>query len=99
MQEHRTPYNGELARVQDKLSDTVVAYGAKGGATRAALEAAAAAPVAVKAARAGFLSAKKDTADASETLANDLVGGVASGRVRLDDVATAEMPGSLAALP
>jgi Mg-chelatase subunit ChlD len=99
MHERRTPYDEELARLHDKLSDTVVAYGAKGGATRAALEAAAAAPIAVKAARAGFLSAKKDTADTSETLANDLVGGVASGRVRLDDVPTAELPRSLAALP
>jgi Mg-chelatase subunit ChlD len=99
MHEHRTPYDDELARLHDKLSDTVVAYGAKGGATRAALEAAAAAPVAVKAARAEFLSAEKDTADASEALANDLVGGVASGRVNLDDVPTAELPRSLAALP
>jgi Mg-chelatase subunit ChlD len=96
MREHRTPYDEELARLHDELDGTVVAYGAKGGATRAALEAAAAAPVAVKAARAGFISAKKD---ASETIADDLVGGVASGRVDLDKVASSELPKSLAALP
>jgi Mg-chelatase subunit ChlD len=97
MREHRTPYDEELARLHDELDGTVVAYGgAKGGATRAALEAAAAAPVSVKAARAGFLSAKKE---ASETISDDLVGGVASGRVDLDKVAAKDLPASLAALP
>ena len=93
MHERDTPYDAELARLHDKLSDTVVAYGAKGGGLRAAVAAAAAAPVAVKAARAGFLSAKKDE---SETLADDLVGGVASGRVDLDKVPAADLPKSLA---
>jgi Mg-chelatase subunit ChlD len=96
MREHRTPYDAELARLHDQVDDTVVAYGAKGGAVRAALEAAAAAPVSVKAARAGFLSAKKD---ASETISDDLVGGVASGRVDLDKMPVADLPRSLAALP
>ncbi len=96
MREHRTPYDEELARLHDELDGTVVGYGAKGGATRAAVEAAAAAPVAVKAARAEFLSAKKDV---SETFADDLVGGVASGRVDLDKVPAADLPKSLAALP
>jgi hypothetical protein len=96
MHDTRTPYDAELARLHDELDDTVVAYGAKGGATRAALEAAAAAPVSVKAARAGFLSAKKD---ASETISDDLVGGVAAGRVNLDKLAPADLPRSLAALP
>ena len=95
MREHRTPYDEELAKLHDELDGTVVAYGAKGGATHAALEAAAAAPVAVKAARAEFLSAKKE---ASETLADDLVGGVASGHVDLDKVAPADLPRSMAAL-
>jgi Mg-chelatase subunit ChlD len=93
MHEHDTPYDAELARLHDELSDTVVAYGAKGGGLRAAVAAAAAAPVSVKAARAGFLSAKKDE---NETLSDDLVGGVASGRVDLDKVPAADLPKSLA---
>ena len=59
MHERRTPYDEELARLHDKLSDTVVAYGAGGAATRATLAAAHDAPASVKAARAGFLSAKE----------------------------------------
>jgi hypothetical protein len=98
MRDHRTPYDEELARLHDELDGTVVAYGAKGGATHAALEAAAAAPVAVKAARAEFLSAKKDTVGASETLSDDLVGGVASGRVDLDKVAPSDLPRSMVAM-
>jgi Mg-chelatase subunit ChlD len=96
MHDTRTPYDAELARLHDELDGTVVAYGAKGGAARAAIAAAAAAPVSVKAARAGFLSAKKD---ASETFADDLVGSVAAGSVDLDKVAPGDMPESLAALP
>jgi hypothetical protein len=99
MREHGTPYDEELARLHDKLDDTVVAYGAKGAATRAALEAAAAAPVAVKAARAGFLSATKEKKDTRDTLSEDLVGGVASGRVDLDEVPAADLPRALAAMP
>ena len=94
MHERRTPYDEELARLHDELSDTVVGYGGKGAATRAAVAAAAAAPVSVKAARAGFLSAKKDE---SETL-DDLVGGVASGRVDIAKVPAADLPKSLADL-
>jgi hypothetical protein len=50
----------------------------------------------VKAARAGYLSAKKDSAG---PLADDLVAGVASGRVDLGSLSAAELPRSLAALP
>jgi Mg-chelatase subunit ChlD len=99
MREHRTPYDEELAKLHDELDGTVIAYGAKGGATRAAIAAANAAPVSVKAARAGFLSASKDKRDASEALSDDLVGGVASGRVDLATVPAAAMPAPLAALP
>jgi hypothetical protein len=95
MRERRTPFDEELARLHDALSDTVVAYGAKGSATHAALAAAAAAPASVKASRAGFLSAKKDE---TETLADDLVGGVASGRVDLAKVPAADLPRALAEL-
>jgi hypothetical protein len=96
MRERRTPYDEELATLHDKLSDTVVAFGAKGAATREAIAAAAAAPAPVKAARAGYLSAKKDVAG---PLADDLVAGVASGRVDLSTVPAAALPKSLAALP
>jgi Mg-chelatase subunit ChlD len=96
MRERRTPYDEELARLHDKLSDTVVAYGgAKGAGTRAALEAAHAASAPVKAARAGYLAAKKDSA----TMSDDLVGGVGSGRVDLAKVPVSDLPASLAALP
>jgi Mg-chelatase subunit ChlD len=96
MRDHRTPYDEELARLHDELDGTVVGYGAKGGDVRAAVAVAAAAPAPVKAARAGFLAAKKD---ASETISDDLVGGVASGRVDLDKVAPADLPKSMAAMP
>jgi Mg-chelatase subunit ChlD len=95
MREHRTPYDEELARLHDELDGTVVGYGAKGDATRAAVEAAAAAPASVKAARAGFLSTMKDV---SPTLSDDLVGGVASGRVDLDKIPAADLPKPLAAM-
>jgi von Willebrand factor type A domain len=95
MHDRHTPYDEELARLHDKLDDTVVPFGAKGGATRAALGAAAEAPIAVKAARAGFLAAKKDSA----TLSDDLIEGVSTGRVDLATVPAADLPKSLAALP
>jgi Mg-chelatase subunit ChlD len=95
MRERRTPYDDELARLHDELDDTVVAYGATGGATRAAIAAAAAAPVSVKAERAGFLSLKSAS---SAAMSDDLVGGVASGHVDLDRLAPADMPKSIAAL-
>jgi Mg-chelatase subunit ChlD len=97
MRDHRTPYDEELARLHDELDGTVVAYGAKGGATHAALEAAAAAPVAVKAARAEYLSAKKEAKDSSDTL-DDLVRDVASGAVDLNKVAPSDLPKSMAGL-
>jgi hypothetical protein len=95
MRARRTPYDEELARLHDKVSDTVIGYGAKGGAVRAAVAAAAAAPAEAKAARAGFLSAKKEKV---ESLDDDLVGDVAAGRVDLAAVPAAEMPKSLASL-
>lgn len=96
MHERRTPYDEELATLHDKLSDTVLAYGTKGAATREAIAAAAAAPAPVKAARAGYLSAKKDVAG---PMADDLVANVASGRVDLGSVPASDLPRSLAALP
>jgi hypothetical protein len=92
MRERRTPYDEELAKLHDELSDTVVPFGASAVDTRAALHAAAAAPAPVKAARAGYLSTKKEVAD-------DLLEGVSSGRIDLDRVPAADLPASLAALP
>ncbi len=96
MRERRTPYDEELARLHDKVSDTVMAYGHKGEAMRAAVAAADAAPLETKAARARYMSAKKEKV---ESLDEDLVGGVAAGRVDLATVPAAELPKSLAALP
>jgi hypothetical protein len=94
MRDDRTPYDDELSRLHDEVSDTVVAYGAKGGEARAALREAAAAPAPVKAARAGFM-AKRHAGVGGD---GDLVEGVASGRVDLDKVAAADLPENLRAL-
>jgi hypothetical protein len=94
MRDERTPFDEELGRLHDEVSDTVVTYGAKGAEATAALREAAAAPVAVKAARAGFL-AKRHAGVGGD---GDLVEGVTSGRVELDKVAAADMPASLRAL-
>ena len=94
MRARATPYDDELARLHDEVSDTIVGYGASGAATRAAVAAAAPMPAPEKAERAGYLSAKKDKA-----LADDLVGGVASGRVDLAKVPASELPAALSALP
>lgn len=96
MRARHTPYDDELARLHDKVSDTVVAYGAKGDSMRAAIAAAASAPAEAKAARAGFLSAKKEKV---ESLDDDLVGAVASGQVDLAKVPAADLPRQIAALP
>jgi von Willebrand factor type A domain len=94
MRERATPYDDELASLHDKVSDTVMAYGgAKGDSARAAVATAAAAPAAVKAARAGYLSAAKDKG------IDDLVANVAAGRVSLESVPAAAMPAPLAAMP
>jgi hypothetical protein len=92
MRERRTPYDEELARLHDELSETVVPFGRGAAEARAAVAAAAAAPAPVKAARAGYMAAKKEVSD-------DLVEGLASGKVDLDKVPAADLPPSLAALP
>jgi len=93
MRERATPFDDELARLHDDVSDTVVAYGAGGAATRAALAAAAPMAASEKAERAGYLSAKKEEAMA------DLVGGVASGRVDLATVPAKDLPAGFSGLP
>jgi hypothetical protein len=88
MRDERTPFDEELAELHDKVSDTVMAYGAKGGAARRALSEAAAAPAETKAERAGFLAAKKK-AVAGE---GDLVDAVATGAVAVEAVPPADLP-------
>jgi hypothetical protein len=95
MRDDRTPYDEELARLHDAVSDTVVGFGAKGGEARAAIREAAEAPMAVKAARASFMAKKK----VGVLGGGDLVEGLASGKVELDKVAAADLPADLRALP
>src|SRR5262249_36114471 len=92
MRDHHTPYDDERAKLHDELSDTVVPYGDGAAETRGALAAAAAAPAPVKAARAGYMAAKKEVGD-------DLVSAVAGGKLDLDKVPAASLPRSIAALP
>jgi hypothetical protein len=94
MRARHTPYDEELARLHDKVDDTVIAYGAGGAAMRASVAAAAAAPAETKAARAGFMAAKKKvSAD------DDLIEGSLSGKVDVAKMPAADLPASLAALP
>jgi hypothetical protein len=95
MRARHTPYDEELARLHDKVDDTVIAYGAGGAAMRASVAAAAAAPAEAKAARAGFMAAKKEKVGALD----DLVEGMASGKVDVAKMPAADLPSSLAALP
>jgi hypothetical protein len=92
MHDRRTPFDEELARLHDQLSDTVIPYGRRAAETRASLHAAAAATTAVKAERAGYLAAKKAVSD-------DLIEELKSGKADLDRLNEAELPPSLAALP
>jgi hypothetical protein len=94
MRDDHSPFDAELARLHDAVSDTVVAYGSKGREASASVKEAADAPLAVKAARAGFL-AKRHAAVGGE---GDLVEGVASGRVAMDKLNAAELPAELRAM-
>jgi hypothetical protein len=95
MRDRHTPYDDELARLHDQLSDTVVPFGRGAGEAADALRAAAAAPLAVKAARAEYLGAKKEALGAG----GDLVEEVSSGVVDLGGLAANELPPALARLP
>jgi Mg-chelatase subunit ChlD len=92
MHDRHTPYDEELARLHDELSDTVVPFGAGAAEARAARDTAAAAPEPVKAARADYFAEKKE-------FHGDLVEEVARGKVDLDRIAPSELPASIAALP
>jgi hypothetical protein len=88
MHEEHTRYDDELAALHDKLADTTIAYGAAAPAAVAARAAAEAAPAPVKAERAAFL-AKKHKGVAGD---GDLVGALAEGSVKLDDVQSSLPP-------
>jgi hypothetical protein len=79
MQEEHSRYDDELATLHDKLGGTAIGFGAAAPAVAAATRLAAAAPVADKAARAGFM-AKNHKAVGGK---GDLVESVASGSVKL----------------
>ena len=93
MLEENTRYDEELARLHDKLGHTAIGFGAAApSVTREAREAEAA-PLAVKAARAGFM-ARKGKAVGGE---GDLVESIASGSVKLDDV-QGDLPADMKAM-
>jgi hypothetical protein len=94
MQEEHSRYDDELAALHDKLGRTAIGYGAGAASVVAATREAAAAPVAVKAARAGFLARNKKAVGGK----GDLVESIASGAVKLADV-QGDLPADLKAKP
>lgn len=94
MQEEHSRYDDELATLHDKLGRTAIGFGAAAPAVAAATRMAAEAPVAVKAARAGFM-AKNNKAVGGK---GDLVESIASGSVKLADV-QADLPADMKAMP
>jgi Mg-chelatase subunit ChlD len=95
MQEERSRYDEELAVLSDKLGRTAIGYGAAAPAIAEATRAAEAAPAAVRAARAGFMAKNKTAVGGGK---GDLVEGITSGSVRLDDV-QADLPADMKAMP
>jgi len=94
MNEERTRYDEELARLHDRLNDTVVGYGAAAPAQAAAIAASHGFGIEEKVNRAAYLGAKGDAAEGG-----DLVADVKSGRLMLDKLAPADLPAELRALP
>jgi Mg-chelatase subunit ChlD len=93
MQKDSTRYDEELARLHDRLGHTAIGYGAAASSVAHEARDAEAAPVSVKAARAGFM-ARKGKAVGGE---GDLVEKIASGAVSLDDV-QADLPADMKAM-
>ena len=93
MQAEHSAYDEELGRLHDKLAGTAIGYGRAAPAVAAASAVAMAAPVSEKAARAGFLAKHKKAVGGS----GDLVEGIASGAVKLDDV-QADLPSDMKAM-
>jgi Mg-chelatase subunit ChlD len=93
MRDRHTPYDEELARLHDELSETVVPFGRAAAEAEEAVKVGKAAAPAVKAARAEYMAAKKEAVGSG----GDLVTAANSGLVDLDDAK--DLPGDLAALP
>src|SRR4029077_11775018 len=93
MEEEHSRYDDELAALHDKLAGRAIGYGRGARAVAAASVAALKAPKEEKAARAGFLAKHKKAVGGE----GDLVEGVASGAVKLDDV-QAELPAEMQAM-
>jgi hypothetical protein len=93
MEEEHSRYDEELATLHDKLGRTAIGFGAAAPAAAAAIREAEAAPVAVKAARAGYMAKNKKAVGGD----GDLVEGIARGAVKLDDV-QGELPADMKAM-
>ena len=93
MRDRHTPYDEELARLHDELSETVVPFGRAAAEAEEAVKVGKAAAPAVKAARAEYMAAKKEAVGSG----GDLVAAANSGLVNLDDAK--DLPGDLAAMP
>ena len=94
MHEEHTAYDDDLAKLHDRLAGTALGYGASAPAVAAASAMADEAPAPVKAERAAFL-ARKHKAVAGD---GDLLEGLASHSVKLDDLKAADLPGDLRGL-
>jgi hypothetical protein len=93
MTKESTRYDADLAALHDRLGHTAIGYGGAAPSVVSEMREAAAAPVSVKAARAGFM-ARKGKAVGGE---GDLVEKIASGAVKLDDV-QADLPADMKAM-
>lgn len=88
-----TPMDKELAELQGKLSETIVAFGGKEGEMMKeeqdkAQDAATKAPAGVQAARAGFLARQKSGRMGTW----DLIDAIKEGRVKLEELKDEELP-------
>jgi hypothetical protein len=91
MRDDRTPYDEELAHLHDRLSGTAVAYGAYKAGVAEAQAAAAQAPPSVKASRAAYMAAKAKVVGGK----GDLIEGLESGEVKLEEMSQEELPPEL----
>jgi hypothetical protein len=90
VQQIATPYDDKLAEIGRKMDETTVVYGDSGvrRAYEGKMAVAAAAPVAAKADRAGYLAKGGGAAPAPE----DIVGAVASGSASVETIDPAKLP-------
>ncbi|HEU4726771.1 MAG TPA: vWA domain-containing protein [Kofleriaceae bacterium] len=97
VQQIATPYDARIAEVSARIDETTVIVGDEGErrAYHKAMAAAAEAPAPAKADRAAYYVAKGSGAGGGGRADKDLVGGIASGTMSLDDVAPAALPEDL----